>query len=364
VKIAATQRRIASQREPLAVIDIGSNTGRVTVLSLEPGGYLRVVGDASVPLRLVRDLSPNSRRHLHAATIAHTIDAVRGFGAVARAGGASRCIGVATAAVREAVNGRDLADRIRQQTGIDIEIISSSREAALAFQGAIHGLPVERGFVLDVGGGSLQLTHFRDRRLTNSWSLPLGALRLSDEFLTSDPPSPAQIGRLRKHVRKALETAALTTLKATDVLIGTGGTIRNLARVDRRIRQYPIPRLHGYVLPSTGVQSVASLVARSTLADRPGIAGLNGDRADSIVGGAAVVEEVMRELGATEIPVSGHRLREGVALDAWLPELPQPRAIRSASITGLGARLRAPPALGGPANAQSSGGRAGGGRGH
>ena len=174
---------MASQGDPLAVIDIGSNTGRVTVLRLESGAHVVVLGDARVPLRLVRDLAQSSERCLSDKTIEHTIESVRGFQAVACGAGASHCIAVATAAVRAASNGYELARRIREQTGIDIEILDGAREAALVFKGAIHGLPFEHGLVLDMDGGSLQLAQFRDRQLVRSWSLPLGALLLSDGFL-------------------------------------------------------------------------------------------------------------------------------------------------------------------------------------
>jgi exopolyphosphatase/guanosine-5'-triphosphate,3'-diphosphate pyrophosphatase len=332
VDAGATQRLIA-------VIDIGSNSGRLTVLRLDRGGHMVVVGDARVPLRLVRDLAaPGQRPRLGDRTFSHTVEAVRGFRAIANSAGALSCVAVATAAVREAANGYELADRIREQAGVEVEIIDGPREAALAFRGAIHGLPVEHGLVLDIGGGSLQLAQFRDRRLVRSWSLPLGALRLSDRFLKIDPPSPTQLTRLRKHIRRTLNDAAIPQLEPEEVLIGTGGTIRNLARIDRRTRAYPIARLHGYALQYAAARRVAGLVVQTTTASRTSIPGLNRDRTDSIAGGAVAAEEVMRAVAAQEIQVSGHGLREGVALDAWLPQLPAPSAMREASIAGLGAR--------------------------
>src|SRR5204862_7745205 len=107
---------------------------------------------------------------------------------------------------------------------------------------------VENGWVLDVGGGSLEILRFRDRESIGSWTLPLGGLRLSDRFLKSDPPTREEVGRLRDHVTRTLVAAGIEPLAGGERVVGTGGTIRNLAKMDRRKRPYPIPRLHGYVL--------------------------------------------------------------------------------------------------------------------
>ena len=100
----------------------------------------------------------------------------------------------------------------------------------------MHGLPIEHGIVLDVGGGSLQLVHFRARRLLRSWSLSLGALRLNDRFLRSDPPTRGEMRSLKEHVYASLEGAGVSPLLADEDLVVTGGTVRNLAKVDRRLR--------------------------------------------------------------------------------------------------------------------------------
>src|SRR5213076_2667011 len=155
-------------------------------------------------------------------------------------------VAVATAAVREASNGDELIQRARSELGIPVEIADGEEEARLGFLGAVHGLPIEHGIVLDVGGGSLQLVHFRDRQLQRSWSLKLGALRLSDRFLRSDPPSRGEMRALKQHVYELLEAAGVSTLLADERMVGTGGTVRNVAKIDRRVQgDYPISRLHG-----------------------------------------------------------------------------------------------------------------------
>src|SRR5439155_17915452 len=116
----------------------------------------------------------------------------------------------------------------------------------------------------DIGGGSLELTRFAERRPVDAWSLPLGALLLSDRFLQHDPPTDGEIDSLRDHVHRALDDIGLEPLEREEALVGTGGTVRNLARIDRHVRAYPLPRLHGYVLTSR-----KALDAANRLSHRP-----------------------------------------------------------------------------------------------
>src|SRR5579859_1955002 len=218
----------------LGVIDIGSNSGRVLVARVRGAAHLDVLGDARSPLRLVRDVARAGQ--LSSETIERTLGIVRGFVAVAISNGAERTVAVATAAVREAENGEDFIERTRQELGIPVDIADGEEEARYGFHGAVHALPVQDGIVLDVGGGSLQLIHFRDRRLERSVSLPLGALRLNDRFLKSDPPTRGEMRALKEQVNASLEKAGIQRLQSDERMIGTGGTIRNLAKVDRRLR--------------------------------------------------------------------------------------------------------------------------------
>jgi exopolyphosphatase/guanosine-5'-triphosphate,3'-diphosphate pyrophosphatase len=256
--------------------------------------------------------------------------------AVATGSGADRTLAVATAAVREASNGEAFIERTRTELGIPVDIADGDEEARFGFLGAVHGLPVQHGIVLDVGGGSLQLVHFRDRRLERSSSLPLGALRLSDQFLKSDMPTRSEMRALKDHVYTTLEGAGIRPLLADERLLGTGGTVRNLAKVDRRMRgDYPISRLHAYVLDRRRLDGVTSLLSGTAASNRAAIPGLNADRSDSIVGGALVVQAVMDRLLAADLTVAGYGLREGVALRSVTEEAASVEDVQRAAVAAL-----------------------------
>jgi exopolyphosphatase/guanosine-5'-triphosphate,3'-diphosphate pyrophosphatase len=322
---------------PLAVIDVGSNSGRVVVIRIGLEGHLEILANGRAPFRLARDLRLGDR--IASETVERTVAAVRDFRAIAESTGAGSLIAVATSAVRESKNAGELLGRIEAESGVGVRVIEGDEEARYTFLGAVHGLPVEGGMVADMGGGSLELTRFAKRRPFHYWTLPLGSLRLSDRFLEGDPPTKKEIEELSRYARTTLIEAGLDEVEPNDRVIGTGGTIRNLAKMDQASRRYPIPRLHGYVLTRKRIQDMADLLASRRLSRRRLVRGLSRERADSIVGGTLAMLSLLDQLGASELIVSGQGLREGLAFDAAsLIDTPL-EDVRSAAVRALASRF-------------------------
>jgi exopolyphosphatase/guanosine-5'-triphosphate,3'-diphosphate pyrophosphatase len=327
----------APEDRPFAVVDIGSNSARMIVFRLRQGEHLDVIEDARAPLRLARDLRDSDR--LGPDAIERTVEALRDFVAVAEGAGAQQMIAVATSAVRDAADGHELVERA-QRLGVPLQTIDGDQEARLGFYGAVHDLPVSSGATFDVGGGSAEISTFRDRRLERSWSMPLGSLRVSDAFLATDPPTDQELRAVRKAVRAALVEAKVPELAPGDQLVGIGGTVRNLAKVDLRRTEYPLPLLHGYRLANDRLAGVIGDLAGRTMKRRAQVSGLNPDRADTIVGGAVVIHAIAKHVGATEVIVSSRGLREGLALATAGASAPSPEWVRSISVAALAARFR------------------------
>jgi exopolyphosphatase/guanosine-5'-triphosphate,3'-diphosphate pyrophosphatase len=328
-----------SSRRPVAVIDIGSNSGRVVVLELDEARHLRLLAGSRAPLRLVHDV--DERKSLSEESMARTMEAVRDFHAIAVGAGATRIVAVATAAMRDAKNGQLFADRIRRELGVRVEIINGREEARYGFAGAVRGLPVSSGLWFDLGGGSLQVSRFKSRRLGHATSLPLGALRLSETFLTSDPPKPRELRRLREHVLKHLRKAGLGRVGRGETLVGTGGTLRNLAKIDRGQRRYPVGSLHGYVLPIDRLHDVVGRLSATRQRSRGEIPGLSAERADSIVGGAVAIEAMMEFVRATQVVASGQGVREGIALRLLRMTIASTKDVKEAALGSLVSRFDA-----------------------
>jgi exopolyphosphatase / guanosine-5'-triphosphate,3'-diphosphate pyrophosphatase len=323
--------------ERVAVVDVGSNSGRVVVLRIDESGHFEVLANGRAPLRLERDLRRGDR--LSAETIERTTAAIRDFQAIARSAEAGTVVAVATSAVRESANGDELVARVESESGVHVRVIDGDDEARYTFLGAVHGLPVVDGLVADLGGGSLELTRFDDRTAVRSWTLPLGSLRLSDRFLVSDPPTKKELAALAEHVRATLKDAGVSGLASGERLVGTGGTIRNLAKIDQTSTSYPIPRLHAYVLQQERVRDIGDALASRTSSRRRLVPGLSRERADSIVGGTLAVLSVMEHVRASALAVSSHGLREGLALDTLSIGNTPVEQVRDASVRALTSRF-------------------------
>lgn len=331
------ERRRSARPEPVAVIDIGSNSGRVMVFERDAPDHLRLLAGSRAPLRLIRDV--DRRAELSESTMARTMEALRDFQAIAASAGATRVVAVGTAALRDAGNGARFTERVRRELGIRIEIIGGLAEARWGFVGAIRGLGVSDGALFDLGGGSLQITRFRRRRMQSAISMPLGALRLSEKFLSDDPPTRKQLRRLRDHVRGWLKAESIGRLPTGHQLVGTGGTLRNLAKIDRQARHYAIGSLHSYELPVDRLADVVDRLATTKYKRRDDIPGLSAERADSIVGGAVAIHTLAEFVGAERIFVSGQGVREGIALRMFGMAIGTPETVREASLSSLVSRF-------------------------
>jgi exopolyphosphatase / guanosine-5'-triphosphate,3'-diphosphate pyrophosphatase len=333
--VTAEQSLLPDDR-PFAIIDIGSNSGRMIVFRLSKGEHLDVIEDARAPLRLARALRDCDS--LGPEAIERTLEALRDFRAVADGAGATRIVAVATSAVRDAADGGDLVARAAR-LGISLQIIDGNLETRLGFTGAVHDLPVVSGLTMDLGGGSVELGRFVDRSLQTTWSLPFGSLRASDRFLRHDPPTEKELRALRRALTDALDDAGVVELAKGETLIGIGGTMRNLAKVDRRRSDYPLPVIHGYELDGGRLDDLVTDLSSRTLDRRAQLAGLNPDRADTILGGAVVIQQVAQHVGASAIVVSSRGLREGLALAETGAAMASPAFVRKISVATLASRF-------------------------
>jgi exopolyphosphatase/guanosine-5'-triphosphate,3'-diphosphate pyrophosphatase len=334
---SASRRALRTPREPVAVVDIGSNSGRVMVFRPEAGGHLHVLAGSRAALRLARDLDRTGR--IPQEALDRAFDALRDFRAIAGGSGVRRFQAAGTSALRDAANGPAFIRKVKRELGITIRILSGLEEARFGFLGAVGGLPVESGAFFDLGGGSLQVGRFRARQLLGALSVPLGALRVSDAFLRSDPPADRELERLRDHARETLEQAGVKRLARGEQLVGTGGSLRNLAKVDQRARDYPITRLHGYTLERRRLERIAERLARERQKKRARTPGLNADRRDSVVGGAVVIAALMDVLDAEAVIVSGQGVREGLAASMASASLEPVATVRRRSLDALAARF-------------------------
>jgi exopolyphosphatase / guanosine-5'-triphosphate,3'-diphosphate pyrophosphatase len=304
----------------LGVIDIGSNTARFVAFETSPGGAVRPVFEAKDSPRLGLGTSANG--NLTEAAIARGVTTARRFARLVRTLSVPKTLAIATSAVRDAPNGGSFVREVERASGVSLRVISGAEEARYAYLGVASAWPLDNDIVFDLGGGSMQLAEVRHGALRNSVSLPLGVLRLSQRFLEHDPPKRREMEELREHVRDALASTVQAFGGRAYRLFGIGGTVRSLARAAIELREYPVRRVHGYPLYDHDIEALHELLAEMPAAKRRSVPGIGGDRADVVLAGIAVLEELLRAVGGDRIVVSGTGIREGLALEAVRAKLP------------------------------------------
>ena len=300
----------------VAIIDIGSNTANLAVYDHDGAGLLTPLAERATPFGLLRQLGSDGT--LPSATIAATLALLRGFVRKAANLKVERVEVIATSALRDAPNREALIGRAEREFGVRIRVLDGPEEGRCAAIAALHSLPVHDGFVVDMGGGSLQIAEVRERRFVRAASLPLGALRLALHYGGPDPLDPARVTALRREVRSRLAEVPWFT-HGDGVLVGLGGTIRSLARMDRRTRDWPVPHVHGYSLDEDGIESIWETVSRVPSSGLRDIPGLPAHRVGLIVPGALVVCWLLRVGGFSEMRICDDGVREGTLLDADPP---------------------------------------------
>ena len=306
----------------LAAVDIGTNSihGVVArIIEAADGPRFEVLEREKAVVRL--GAVPGDIRRLTDDAIDRAVEALARFVPLARRHDAP-ITAVATSAVREAENRQVLLDRAREEAGVTIDVVSGTEEARLIHLGVLQALPLydRRLALCDIGGGSTELLVGERGDVLTARSLKLGHLRMTHRFFAEEPVTKAAVKACRRHVRSTLAPFAREVRSlAPEVLVGSSGTIEALVEMAAVRRTGRRPRtVRNLVLRADELDAiVADLAAAPTAAARAELPGLDPGRADVILAGALVLEQVMRELDADELVVSDHALREGVLLDAW-----------------------------------------------
>lgn len=309
-----------------AVVDVGSNSVRLLVARALSPTAIEVIDEERFVARLAQGQVDGV---LTAAGFERGLRALRVVGQVARAHAPTQIIAVGTEALRRAPNAAEFVARARAEAGLDVRVLSAAEEAYAGFVGAINSTILRDGYLLDLGGGSLEIIRIEDRTSRDIQSIPFGAIYASERFFSSDPPSAREVRALRKAVRQAL------SVDRSPALIGTGGAVRNLARMIRTRRRYPLTRLHGLAIAPRELRRLARDLTTTGAADRRKLPAIGSDRIETLPAAAVVIDEVLALCGADHLTVAGQGLREGLVWQALRPSSPVISDVRGASIAGL-----------------------------
>jgi exopolyphosphatase/guanosine-5'-triphosphate,3'-diphosphate pyrophosphatase len=299
----------------LAVLDVGSNTVHLLVVDAHEGARPIPAYSDKVELRLAEHLTDDGIIDDDGCRL--LVDAVRHALEVAEDRGTEDLLAFATSAIREASNGREVLAAVRDDTGVDLEVLTGDDEARLTFLAVRRwfGWSSGRLLVVDIGGGSLELASGVDEEPDALASLPLGAGRLTRTMLPGDPPSPKDVKALRKHVRAevARYLRPFETTGMPDRVVGTSKTFKQLARIaggPSSDEGELVPR----AVSAADLEHWAGELAGMTFEERAALPGVSPGRAPQLLAGALVADAVASLLEVEEVQVCPWALREGIIL--------------------------------------------------
>ena len=301
----------------IATIDIGTNSIHMVIADTTSPGAFEVVDREREVVQVGRG-SFHTRR-LRRDAIARCVDALARFVQLARRLRSDRILCTATAAVREARNGGTLIEEARARAGVSPRVIPAEEEGRLIYLAvkAALGLPPRPALIVDIGGGSVQLVVGDKDRLQLAAGVPLGALRLTELLLESDPPSRGDMARLRRTIRrKSADALAQVAALRPRRVYGSSGSIHALAQLEHwQTHGSEVPQMNGYPLATEALRRLTRRLARLPLAEREQLPGLDARRAGIILPGALVLLHVLETLEADEITLSDYGVREGLVTD-------------------------------------------------
>ena len=293
----------------VALIDLGSNSVRFVISEITDSGSYRLVYQQKESIRLSEGMW--THQMLTKPAMERAIKTLKALSHMAKAMGVTEIQGIATAAVRLATNGNSFIRRVYAETGIPLRAISGEEEAYLGFLGVVNTIGLDDFIVFDLGGASIEISLIENRQLKKSVSLPMGALVMTGQFKLGHEFTKTEYEAMVDHIQSLLKRE--NWLKDAKLpLIGIGGTARNIAKMDQREKNYPIPKLHNYKVKKTTIEALFQRVKETPWEERKKIPGLSSERADIIVAGMSIIRELIEYTKASSIIVSGCGLREGL----------------------------------------------------
>ena len=303
--------------EKIGIIDLGSNTARLLIVEMFTDGHYMVVDQLKESVRLGQDMDRDG--FLKPKRIEETIKTLKTFKRLCDASGVDRIIAVGTAAVRRAKNQRSFLDEIQVSCNITIRVLSEEEEAILVYRGVINTMDIPKGLILEIGGGSTKIIYYNRRNLLNYASLPFGAVTLTDLFASDESPEVAAA-----HVEEFFteQIKKIDWLKEVDPeaqMIGVGGSFRNLFKIAKLVRKYPLDTPHNYKLATEDFTGVYDMLKALDVDKRKKIKGLSPSRADIMPAALAIIKSFVSYMNIGEFTIGGNGLREGLMLNQALP---------------------------------------------
>ncbi len=304
--------------EKIAIIDLGSNTARLLLVDVKDNGHFQIVDQLKEAPRLGEGMERDG--FLKPARIQETIKTLKMFRKLCDANGVEKIIAVATAAVRRARNQRSFLDEVSATCGIKLRVLSAEEEAMYVYRGVINTMDIPKGIILEIGGGSTKIVYYNRRNLLHHETLPFGAITLTELFSGDGLTPNEQAEKIEEFFTEQLKR--IEWLKEVDPevqMIGVGGSFRNLCRMTKIMKKYPLRAIHNYVVTDTDFTHVYELLKGLDLDRKKKIKGLSSGRADILPSALAAISAFKKHMNLGNVVISGSGLRTGILFNYAVP---------------------------------------------
>ena len=294
----------------IAVIDLGSNSVRMTITRLASDGSHRLVESARAMVRLSEGMGREGA--LRSEPMERTLQALGLFARLLQVHQATHVYPVATAAVRQASNGVAFLEEVKSRTGLDFQMITGEEEAHLDFLGVANTVALADFAMIDIGGASTEIAVVRNREPVGKVSIPWGAVNLTEQFGLAGKPSRKKREAAQQEILALLRSCSWIPRDPGLSLVGLGGTVRALAKADRKRRGWPMEALHQYEMTSACLTEWMDSLQGMNVDSRRAVPGIGRERADILAGALIPLRVLLSHLGTQKIMVSGSGIREGL----------------------------------------------------
>ncbi|UTD03689.1 Ppx/GppA family phosphatase [Treponema socranskii subsp. buccale] len=299
-----------------AIIDIGSNSIKFFVGELAADRTIKTVLDTNDIARLGEGL--DSTGAISPEAMERNVASVAAFAKQAKELGADRIVSVGTMALRKASNSAEFVEKVKKTCGIEVQIIPGEEEARLSYLAILSGLPLEKDadlVVFDTGGGSTEFIYGKGTQMVKRFSVNLGAVRITENYLKADPVSPADVQAAIAQIDKEFKEAGVNGKPAQ--LVGMGGTVTSMGAVKHKMVKYDPSVIQGSRLTKKDIEEQIEEYSKRTVEQRKELPGLQPKRADVILAGACILKVITDRLGADGLTISDRGLRHGLAFDLF-----------------------------------------------
>lgn len=294
----------------IAIIDIGSNSIRLVLFSVVPSGIYKEIQNLKVVARLSSHINEDGKITEQGIDI--LVKTLLYFQEVISSYCCSTLICVATAAMRQAKNQKDILNYVEKETKIKIRVLSEYEEAIFGYLAVTNSTDYQDGITIDIGGGSTEITLFKNKKLLHYHSFPFGAISLKQRFIHNEIPTKEELRLLRNYIIECLDSLNWLKQAENKRVIGIGGSARNLSLIQQQKTNYPLGGLHQYELLGKEIFLISDQLNQSTLKERQRIDGLSKDRADIIIPAVEVIKGLIQFTDASLFTLSTKGLRDGL----------------------------------------------------